>query len=388
MHPPRDWPRSLPSLLTASALLATTAFAQPSTPATPGHAGVAARPVRVVGWIPYWRRAEGADIAAEHIESFDCVSPFAYEVQADGTLRDKMSRRAAQWQRLRDRARAQGTSVIPSLAWMSGQEMHAILSDTAARAAHIDRIVALVREERFDGIDIDYEGKDVADREHFSAFLRELAPLLDALDADLVCTVEGRATEEPPADANYGQRMPFAVDYRVLGEVCDEVRLMAYGQWFLENGEREFQTDGAEPYAPNTDVRWAEQVVRYAQRHVPSERILLGVPTHGRLFELGGQAGAWTYRSRGATHHARVHELATLPSARLDRPDSGELRLRYGHGARRRVVYLSDATTLQARIELAQRLGIAGVALFKIDGREDPGIWDILAAARSVTSGR
>ncbi|MFK8004683.1 MAG: glycosyl hydrolase family 18 protein [Polyangiales bacterium] len=341
---------------------------------------------RVAAWLPYWHRAQGATIAAEHITSFDSVSPFAFAVQPNGTLINRMSRRADQWTALEESARAAGVTVIPSLAWMKGSEQHDVLSDPARRAAHIDTIVTLVEERHFDGIDVDYEGKAVEDIPHFSAFLRELSARLRPMNVSLVCTVEGRPGEAFPEDANYGQRMPYAVDFAALGEACDEVRLMAYGQWFLDNGSREFSSSGGEPYAPNSDNAWVERVIRYALGSIPASKIVLGVPTHGRFFNLGGRAGAWTYESRGAIHFERVQELLELPSALLDRP-SGEARLRWGRGASRRLAYLSDAVTLQQRIELAQRLGIAGIALFKIDGREDPAIWPVLERLRSARVG-
>lgn len=336
-----------------------------------------AEPFLVVAWLPYWHRAQGATIAANHITSFDSVSPFAFAVQADGSLVDRMSRRADQWAALAEIARANDVSVVPSLAWMSGREQHAVLADPVRRSAHIDHIVALAEERHFDGVDIDYEGKDVDDIPHFSAFIRELSARLRPMNVSLVCTVEGRPGHEIPEGANYGQRMPYAADFAVLGEACDQVRLMAYGQWFLDNGSREFTTSGPEPYAPNSDNEWVERVVRYALGSIPANKLLLGVPTHGRTFTLGGEPGAWTYVSRGAIHFEQVQALLELPSAILDRP-AGEARLRYGRGTSRRVAYLSDAITLQQRIDLARRLGIAGVALFKIDGREDPAIWAVL----------
>ena len=358
--------------------------ALPGTPAQEEAAPSPRRRPRVVAWVPYWNRGVGATVAAANMARFDSVSPFAYDVRADGTLEDRMARRAGLWAQLRRRAREAGVTVIPSIAWMSGQEIHAVLSDPAARSAHIARIVRLVSTERFDGVDIDYEGKDVVDRKHFSAFLTELSAQLHAMDATLVCTVEGRTQDAPPPGANYAIRMPFAVDYRVAGAVCDEVRVMAYGQWFLTNGAREWTDQRDEPYAPNSDIAWAERALRYTMRFVPPEKILLGVPTHGRLFALEGQPGAWSYRSLGAIHTERVHELMALPSATFDRRDGGELRLRYESQGRPRLAYLSDAHTLAERFELVARLGVAGIALFKIDGREDPALWEVLERARAV----
>ncbi len=341
--------------------------------------------LRVAAWVPYWNRAEGTVSARQHLDALDELSPFGFEVQADGTLVDKTARRPGRWNPLLRAARRRGVKVIPSLIWLRADEQRAVLGDPALRAAHIARVVEVARRPGVDGVDIDYEGRDGPDRAMFATFLSELRAALAPLGKTLVCTVEGREGESPPPGANAGQRMAYSVDFQALGRECDAVRLMAYGQWYLQHGERSFTNagtaEGREPHAPNSSDGFAERVVRYALRHVPAERLLLGVPTHGRVFRVGGEPGAWTYESRGAIHEARFLELAARPTARVDRP-AGERRLRIGSGPSRRLAYLADATTLRGRIALARRLGIAGVALFKIDGREAAGLWEVLTEAR------
>jgi spore germination protein YaaH len=44
----------------------------------------------------------------------------------------------------------------------------------------------------------------------------------------------------------------------------------------------------------------------------------------------------------------------------------------------RRIVWWSDAGAIGDKIRLAKELGVRGIALFKLDGGEDPALWDIL----------
>jgi len=43
-----------------------------------------------------------------------------------------------------------------------------------------------------------------------------------------------------------------------------------------------------------------------------------------------------------------------------------------------RYLVWSDAKAIADKVALAKRLGVRGVAIFKIDGGEDPGMWGVL----------
>jgi hypothetical protein len=59
---------------------------------------------------------------------------------------------------------------------------------------------------------------------------------------------------------------------------------------------------------------------------------------------------------------------------RSERSPGGELILRRGS----RVIVMSDARAVAERVALAREHGLAGIVLFKLDGAEDPALWDAL----------
>ena len=47
-----------------------------------------------------------------------------------------------------------------------------------------------------------------------------------------------------------------------------------------------------------------------------------------------------------------------------------------------RVMVWSDAAAIEEKVALAERLGLAGIAIFKVDGGEDPELWEMLKEYR------
>jgi len=352
-------------------------LARPPTRAKP--APEPSRRLRVGCWIPFWHKAAGARRVRNHIRLFDEISPFAYLVHPDGRLRDMTRDRPGDWRRLFAAARPQGVEIIPTVVWQDGNAIHALLNHRFRRRAHVKALVKLVTRRRFAGIDINYEGKRVEDRDRFTRFLGELGDALHAQGAKLVCTVETRSTDQPPANHSPAASMAWANDYEALGRVCDRVRLMAYDQWFATHGSSHWTGTTREPHAPGSGVRWVEQVVRRALRHIPAHKLELGVPTYGWLFELKGKPTQWSYRRHSALSYVRTQRLITRFKAKTQRAAGGELKILYSRRGERRVGYLADAASVRAKFRLARRLGLRGVVLFKVEGEEDPALWEVLA---------
>lgn len=374
-----------------------------------GQTAYAADDLSVSGWVPWWQAEDGAERAEDEIRNLDTVYPFVYEVTADGELELKSDLDEHYWDDLFDEADDRDVAIIPTVSWFDGAAIDAVLSDRDRREDHIEEIVDMVEDNDFDGVNIDYESKLAETMDDYSEFLEELKNELDG--ATLTCTIEART---PPASKYRAvpDEIEYANDYEEMAEHCDRVEIMAYDQqridWRLNDAK------SGQPYIPVADVDWVEKVIELALEDIPAEKIVLGVPTYGRNWTLQ-VAPNWykSYDSVNSVNLPDALEIADEYDIEPGRNRAGEMSFTYfpedsiyrvlrelpvpddtpewntaaaqallfadytGMTVPVNVVWYSDATAIEDKIDLAREYDLHGVALFKIDGEEDEDIWDL-----------
>lgn len=364
--------------------------------------------LEVSGWIPYWRVSEGIRDARKHLSKIDIIHPFAFSVKADGKLTDLAGLTKSVWTRFFRDARAEGVLVVPTIMWSDTTAIHTLLSDPDKRALHVRRILSMVRNGKYDGVDIDYEGKLAETRDAYSAFLGELAAGLG--DKILSCTIEART---PPDSLYAAGKVPavmnYANDYLKLNEYCDRVNIMAYDQQRADVKLNNARVGS--PYYPVADIDWVRKVIMLAKETISADKLVLSAPTYGREVEVV-VAPQWykEYRSLWSVSEEYALDTAEEYDIEPTRNAAGELSFSYvaksspfkdtlasngpstGTAAATRaldyatrtgetvavnLVWWSDAVAIAQKAALAKELGVRGMALFKIDGGEDQGIWEL-----------
>ena len=117
-----------------------------------------------------------------------------------------------------------GCAVLPALRnWAPGGSVNEgllgdFLDDPEAQQTHIDKIVQICTERGFDGVEIDYRGVGVEQREAYTAFVGALADTLHAADLRLSVTVERPHMVD-------GGWTTGGYDLVALGEVADAVQV-------------------------------------------------------------------------------------------------------------------------------------------------------------------
>lgn len=356
-------------------------------------------------WLPFWKKQPGAQQFALQMEKFQSISPFSYEVKSDGSLKDSLNMDSGFWSEWLDAVKDGGVKIIPTIAMLDGDQIHTLLSDKTKRIKHEDIISALVKSQKYDGIDIDYEGKWAKTRPYFDLFITGLADRLHAQKKLLTCTVEGRT----PVDSLYASgSIPDEIkrsnNYVLLNQKCDEVRIMAYDQ-----GPTDLKLDAqkgrSELYMPVADKDWVEKVIKETLKFINKKKIVLGVPTYGYEYEVSWKDGVTTYKRLRANTFNSAMDLAELLNVMPRRNNAGEMSFAYATSTSRtvpmsltytissttlptdiaanpgkimRYVTFSDATSMFHKINLAKKYGLGGVVFFKMDGETDPGLWNYL----------
>lgn len=312
-----------------------------------------AKPLRI-GYVPYWDQRRALDVVWQHPVLFDQVSPVWYSLTPAGrivladdhhTHVDPAAVRAMQ---------ARGIKVLPTVTNLRNGDwdldlVPAMLHDPKARRTHIRALVELVREKDYDGIDIDYESLNAADRKAYTAFLTELGRRLHA-DGKLL------ATAVHPKTSNAGDDpRNLAQNYRAIGAAVDQVRVMTY--------DYSWDTSPPGPVAP---ARWVDRVIAWTVTQIPPQKVVLGVDLLGYDWSGG----------RGVTvSDQRARSLADAHGARIRRSEDGSPWFSYRDSSgNRHEVWWEDARSARAKLALVDQYGLGGVFFWRLGG-EDSALW-------------
>ncbi len=390
--------------------------AGPRTQAALGITGSASAPspskaFEISGWLPYWKKASSTVDVMPHLSELTSVMPFGYSMKTNGTLADTAQLSEEPWTSLIAAARAEHVRIIPTVMWGSGPTIHAILSNTTTRIALEDEIAQTVKDNNWDGVDIDFEAKQHETVDYFSTFLKGLYSRMGT--KWVYCTVESRMPLEDrylPGDVIPPDAQDFANDYVQMAKYCDRIEIMAYDQATVN---KRLDKARQAPYAPVADPAWVENIVNLAAQQIPKNKIILGIPTYGYEYTVTPTVTGsyqykqlWAFNPRyatdiasklgitptrtsaneiGFTYDAKVLEPAPAADTTIVQT-AGEATTTVAQNSGNAVntsqpfnyMTWSDAAGIADKVALAHRLGLRGVALFKFDGGEDPATWGVL----------
>jgi len=156
-----------------------------------------------------------------------------------------------------------------------------------------------------------------------------------------------------------------------------------------------------------------EKLVTLAAQTISRNKLIIGIPTYGYEYQIILENGITRYFSLWPFNPGYATEIATRLGITPTRNSAGEIGFAYdtklfqpgiptGDNATQlqqtltpsaisqsttslsnsisyfNYISWSDAEAIKAKVDLAKKLGVRGVAIFKFDGGEDPNIWNVL----------
>lgn len=389
----------------------------PTSPSTGGTitgkslTGPATGSFEISGWVPDWRSASGTADVLPHLNQLTSVMPFGYSVSGSGHLIDHAKITQEPWSSFITAAKQKKVRVVPTVFWGDGVATQKILSNTSTRVALEDEIANMVRQNNFDGVDIDFEAKQSQTRDYFSTFLKGLYQRLTG--KWVYCTVEARQPLEDrfspgatiPADAT-----DYANDYTQMNKYCDRVEIMAYDQGTID---LRLNIARSAPYAPVADPGWVESLVILAAQNISKNKIIIGIPDYGYEYQVTPSAGSFQYERLWAFNPPYAMKIAAQLGIVPYRTSANEIGFIYDPNKLKAIaptgsdmtqtqqltdassvvqndgsqvntnqpfnyITWSDPQAIADKVTVARKLGVRGVAIFSFGGAEDQTMWNVL----------
>ncbi len=313
---------------------------------------------KVTAWIPYWDQARAMRSFTANADLYSAASPFWYLFSSTGTV---ASYGGAEDATVLSTLRGAGVKVVPTITNdFDPVRVSTMLASDSARAAHVQALVALVKDNGYDGIDVDYESLAASDKDRLSVFLSRLSSALHA-DGKLMTV----AVHPKTSDAGTWNG-PQAQDYAAIGAVADRVRVMAY--------DYSWSTSPAGPIAP---LSWVKDVAAYSVSRIPASKVELGMNLYG--YDWVGSRG------EGVTFATAMSRQQAAGATRVWNSTTAEPSFSYVTSGSTHTVHYADAESVAARLTVVDAYGLAGAAFWRLGG-EDPALWEAVRTRWGSTS--
>jgi spore germination protein YaaH len=299
-----------------------------------------------------------------HADRISVVAPQSFSMDSIGLIWGAVD------PRMIAAARAKGVKVIPLIVNPGFDQsiFHRVLVTPESRLRAVRNITALCRDNKFDGIQFDFENIRVTDRDAFTSFSREVADSLHRIGCSLSAAVVPRSSDYPgptPYHKWIYDNWRGAYDYKALADAMDFISLMTYSQHTRRT-----------PPGPVAGYPWMEGVVKYVLGlGVPASKLSLGLPSYSEWWypTYDAQGGA-RMAGGGLTYDAALGILAKNDvKATWDDRQKESLAFWEDDGINE-FLFLVDARSFAARQELVSRYKLRGYSVWVL-GFEDPKVW-------------
>ncbi|MEA2209257.1 MAG: hypothetical protein QOF54_1734, partial [Solirubrobacteraceae bacterium] len=284
-----------------------------------------------------------------HYQQIGVVYPTYFNCGAHGEVKGADDPLVTKW------AQARRIEVMPRLNCQNLYAEEQILNQPSVRAAMIDNIAALCRDNGYQGIQIDFEDAPPTDRAPFTAFITALAERLHSQGEKLSTIVTAKYYNVLTGRA-------AMYDDAALSVVADYLYVTDWGQHWTTS------TPGS-----IDEYSWFKRVAEYTATLPNRSKFVLGMPMYGIDWPNGGGSG----NPGTPLEFSDIVALQTVFGV-LPEWDATALspHFIYHDGAGvRHDVWFTNQQSISVRMQLAAALGLK-IGLWHL-GSEDQGVWSL-----------
>ena len=234
----------------------------------------------------------------------------------------------------------------------SFDESYELLKSTDARNNLVDQLISDAVQLDLDGINVDFEKISTDCGEHYIQFIRELS--VRCRQNNIVLSVDNYVPKSFNLQYNREEQ----------GVVADYVIIMGYDEHYA----------GSEEAGSVASYDYVKEGIEETLKEVPADKVISAVPFFTRL---------WKESSGSVDSDALGMEdaQATVDAAGVKATWDDTTKQNYatwnGSDGTRYKIWLEDADSLEAKLELMKKNKLAGTAEWAL-GQEDPEIWTLI----------
>ena len=243
--------------------------------------------------------------------------------------------------------KASGVPVVAVISNFSGEDfngtpLHRILNDNVKKEKLISRIIEVIQQNHFSGVNIDFEELQETSDEPLVSFMQDLYTRMHAMHLLVTQDVS-------PFNSDY--------NYKELAKYNDYLFLMAYDE----------HSGGSQP-GPISSQKYIEAALDEAVKQIDPHKLILAIAGYGYDWPKGDQGQDVTY--------AEALSVAAEAGAKVFF-DTSTYNLNYNYTDENNVehtVFFTDAATNYNTMRFATEYNVGGVALWRL-GSADNRLW-------------
>jgi spore germination protein YaaH len=328
---------------------------------------------QVMGFYPYWSSTDPEDL---HYDLLTTIAWFGASIGDDGHFTDLFG-----WPdgELIDAAHANGVGVVLTVTNFSETSIANLLSSELHRTNAVTNIVDEVSLAGADGVNIDFEGLPVSQKQNFVVFITALRTALDALLPGAHLSVDTPAVD-----------WDGAFNFDELAAQADFLFIMAYDYHWRSGDPGPVSPLHAGATWGDYGIAWTLDDYEFYITPYDLGSVILGLPLYGYNWPTTDDSVPGTSRAgASAVIYATACNMAGDPSygSRLyDAEADSPFLVWHEDGDGWRQLWYEDAESLALRFDYAKTRGAGGVGFWALGyAGEDCGLWEAVEDAFNDT---